>query len=353
MKTLFIILAVLLLIVAIVVAVLHHPAFGRRMGKERKARIEASPNWRDGCFQNQIPTPQFTGNANMMSAVRKMLKGENRVPKEPLPAVKTDLKSLPTDRDWLVWFGHSSYLFQLGGKRFLVDPLLKMEIPVSLMMHPFKGTDIYSPDDMPEIDYLIITHEHWDHLDYATLRDLRCKVRHVVCPLGVAEYLEYWKYDKSNITEMDWYDSFNSNSSTLNLTITCLPTRHFSNRLFKRDKTLWASFMVEVGDRKVYVGGDGGYDNRFKQIREQFGQVDLAMMENGQYNENWANIHLMPADLEQAILDLQAKQVFTVHHDKFSLSPHPWSEPDSVAQTIAKRDAVHLLDQAIGTVVYF
>ena len=352
MKTLIIV-VVLLLLVAAVVAVLNHPAFGRRLGKERKARIEASPNWRDGQFQNQIPTLQLTGNTNWFSAVRNMLKGENRVPKEPIFAVKTDLKSLPTDRDWLVWFGHSSYLFQLGGKRFLVDPLLKMEFPVSVMMHPFKGTDIYSPDDMPEIDYLIITHEHWDHLDYATLRDLRDKIQHVVCPLGVAEYLEYWKYDKDIITEMDWYETFNSRLSTPNPRITCLPTRHFSNRMFKRDKTLWASFMVEVGGRKVYVGGDGGYDNRFKQIRAQFGQVDLAMMENGQYNENWANIHLTPADLEQAILDLQAKQVFTVHHDKFSLAPHPWTEPDAVEQAIAERNSIRLLDQPIGTVVYF
>jgi len=352
MKTLIIILAVLLLITA-VVAVLNHPCFGRRMGKERKARIEASPNWRNGQFQNQIPTPQLTGNTNWFSAMRKMMKGENRVPKEPIRAVKTDLKSLPTNRDWLVWFGHSSYLFQLGGKRFLVDPLLKMEFPVSVMLHPFKGTDIYSPDDMPEIDYLIITHEHWDHLDYATLRDLRGKVRHAVCPLGVAEYLEYWKYDKNIITEMDWHETLNFQLSTFNLAITCLPTRHFSNRMFKRDQTLWASFMVEVGERKVYVGGDGGYDDRFKQIREQFGQVDLAMMENGQYNENWAKIHLMPADLEQAILDLQAKQMFTVHHDKFSLAPHAWTEPDSVAQALAERDSIRLLDQAIGTVVWF
>ena len=134
MKTLLIVLAVLLLIVAGVVAVLNHPAFGRRMGKERKARMEASPNWRNGQFQNQIPTPQLTGNTNWFSAVRKMMKGENRVPKEQIHAVKTDLKSLPSDRDWLVWFGHSSYLFQLGGKRFLVDPLLKMEFPVSVMM---------------------------------------------------------------------------------------------------------------------------------------------------------------------------------------------------------------------------
>jgi L-ascorbate metabolism protein UlaG (beta-lactamase superfamily) len=351
MKTLLIVLSVILVIAIVGAIILNHPCFGRRMSKERKARIEASPNYRDGQFQNQIPTPQFTGDKSMFGALWEFLSEnkKDRVPKEAVPAVKTDLKALPTDKDWLVWFGHSSYLFCLDGKRYLVDPVLKMEFPVSVMMHPFKGTDIYSPDDMPEIDVLIVTHEHWDHLDYATLRDLKEKVKHVVCPLGVAEYLEYWGYNPAFITEMDWYETGNYQLSTIN----CLPTRHFSNRLFKRDQTLWASFMVESGDRKVYVGGDGGYDDRFKEIYERFGSVDLALMENGQYNKDWANIHLMPKDLEQAILDLRPKHVFTVHHDKFSLAPHAWTEPDSVAHDIAQRHPIALLDQLIGTVVYF
>ena len=354
MKTAIIILSILVLLVVTAIAVLQHPAFGRRMSAERKARIVASPNYRDGMFQNQLPTPQFTGNHNTLKAMWTMLtrRDSNRVPIQPILAIKTDLKNLPTDRDWFVWFGHSSYLFQLGGKRFLVDPLLKMEFPASLMLKPFKGTDIYSPDDMPDIDVLIITHEHWDHLDYATLRDLRPKVKHVVCPLGVAEYLEYWHYAPSIITEMDWGDNFsifNCQSS-----ISCLPTRHFSNRfLDKRNQTLWAAFMVEVGDRKVYIGGDGGYDDRFRQAHEQFGKIDLAIMENGQYNPNWAYIHMLPQDLEQAILDMQPEQVFTVHHDKFALSTHTWSEPDSVAQSIAERNTIRLLDHPIGTIVEF
>ena len=355
MKILLIVLAVISVIAIVGVIILNHPAFGRRMSKERKARIEASPNYRDGQFQNQIPTPQFTGDRSMFGALWEFLTDskKDRTPKEGVPAVKTDLKALPagpstgsgTDKDWLVWFGHSSYLFCLDGKRYLVDPVLKMEFPVTVMMRPFKGTDIYSPDDMPEIDVLIVTHEHWDHLDYATLRDLKDKVKHMVCPLGVAEYLEYWGYDPKCITEMDWYEKVDN--------ITCLPTRHFSNRLFKRDQTLWASFMVESGGRKVYVGGDGGYDQRFKEVYERFGSVDLALMENGQYNKDWVNIHLMPKDLEQAILDLQPKQVFTVHHDKFSLAPHAWTEPDSVAHDIAERNSIRLLDQPIGTVVEF
>lgn len=351
-----ILLSILLLLVVMPAAVLFHPAFGRRVSAERKARIEASPNYRDGMFQNQLPTPQFTGNTNMLKAMWTMLrrKDSNRVPKEPLPAVKTDLKNLPADRDWFVWFGHSSYLFQLGGKRFLVDPLLKMEFPSSLMLKPFAGTEIYTPEDMPKIDVLIITHEHWDHLDYATLRDLRPKVAHVVCPLGVAEYLEYWKYDPSIITEMDWAESLRTQTAMQTETITCLPSRHFSNRLLRgRNQTLWAAFMVEVGDRKVYIGGDGGYDERFREVHEQFGRIDLAVMENGQYNPNWAYIHMLPKDLELAILDMQPEHVITVHHDKFALSTHAWSEPDSVAHAIAEKNAVKLLDQPIGTIIYF
>ena len=235
-----------------------------------------------------------------------------------------------------------------------------MDFPASLMLKPFAGTDIYSPDDIPEIDYLIITHEHWDHLDYATLRDLRQKVRHAVCPLGVAEYLEYWGYDKALISEMDWYDTYNlptsSNSqlSALNPKLTCLPTRHFSNRLLRsRNQTLWAAFLIESDGRKVYIGGDGGYDDRFRQAREQYGHIDLAVMENGQYNPNWAYVHMLPQDLEKAVLDMQPEQVITVHHDKFALSTHAWSEPDSVARSIAEHNNILFLDKPIGTVVYF
>lgn len=372
MKTTIIILSILALLVVAVVAVLQHPAFGRRVSAERKARIEASPNYRDGMFRNRQPTPQFTGNRSSLKTLWTMLmrRDNNRVPMEPIPAVKTDLMNLPTGQDWIVWFGHSSYLFCLGGKRFLVDPLLRMEFPASLMLKPFKGTDIYSPDDMPDIDCLIVTHEHWDHLDYAALRDLRGKVAHVICPLGVGEYLEYWKYDPAIIHEMDWYESLSVASSDdlsaersvndsglsgeAGLKVTCLPTRHFSNRLLRgRDQTLWAAFMVEAGGRKVYIGGDGGYDDRFLEVRKQFGHIDLAVMENGQYNPNWAYVHLLPHDLEQAVLDMQPAQVVTVHHDKFALSTHAWSDPDSVARSIADRHPVRILDQPIGTVIYF
>lgn len=360
---LIIILGIILLVTGTGLAILSHPAFGlwRHHSLER---IQASPNYYDGMFQNQEPTLQFTGDSNGPDAKHrrwKMIKrfmadkDSVRIPIEPIEAVKTDLRALPTDEDWLVWFGHSSYLFCLNGKRVLVDPVLQPEWPSSVMLKAFPGTDIYRPNDLPEIDVLIVTHEHWDHMDYATLRDIRTKVKYVVCPLGIADYLRYWGYSNEQIAEMDWAESFCRQTAIRDtIAITCLPSRHFSNRLLgKRNQTLWASFMIEAGGRKVYIGGDGGYDKRFREIHERFGSIDLAFLENGQYNANWKYIHTTPEDLEKVILDLQAKQVFTVHHDKYSLAMHPWYEPDSVAHNLAARHNIHLLDAPIGTVVSY
>ena len=355
-QVMIVLIIVSLLCLTVVMAVLFfHPAFGPHPfggGKEPESK-----NYREGRFQNEIPTPQFTGERTSgLAAMWKFLtdRSNERSPKTSVETVRTDIKSLPADKDWFVWFGHSSYLFSIGGNKVLVDPLLKMEFPASVMMKPFPGTDIYTPEDMPEIDLLVITHEHWDHMDYATLRELRPKIRHIVCPLGIAQYMTYWGFPREIITEMDWYDEGERvNGQTAKVRVTCLPTRHFSNRLFGANQTLWASFMVECNGRKVYIGGDGGYDDRFSRIRDRFGAVDLAVMENGQYNTNWAYIHMLPKDLEQAMLDLQAQQYITVHHDKFSLAPHAWSEPDSVAHSIAERDGLQVLDQPIGSVIYW
>ena len=355
------------LLVIGVVLLLSHPAFGPRPLGGASAAAKASPHYRDGRFHNEVPTQQFTGQRGSgLSAMWHFLtdRTNERVPKKPVEIERNDIRQAvadrtkPSSRDLFVWFGHSSYLFTLGGRTVLVDPLLKMEFPSSLMMKPFPGTDYYTPADMPDIDMLVITHEHWDHLDYANLRELRPKVRHAVCPLGIADYLIRWGYSPEIITEMDWYDqstisdfdlSAGRSTSDSAIVVHCLPTRHFSNRLFGANQTLWASFLLDFNGKKVYIGGDGGYDDRFRRIHKQFGMIDLAIMENGQYNTNWAYIHMLPEDLEQAMMDLQAKQYITVHHDKFSLAPHAWSEPDSVARSIAGRhSSIHIIDNKIG-----
>lgn len=255
---------------------------------------------------------------------------------------------MPEDSDWMVWFGHSSYLLQLSGKRVLVDPVFCMASPVSFVNKPFKGTDIYKPEDMPEIDYLVISHDHWDHLDYQTVVQLKERVRKVICPLGVGEHFERWGYDKENLVELDWKeDALLDNGFTVH----CLPARHFSGRGLTPNQTLWASFLLETPSRKVYIGGDGGYDTHFEEIGRQYPDIDLAILENGQYNEDWQHIHLMPTALGEAARDLKAKRLVTVHHSKYALARHPWDEPLKNELEAATRNSLDLIAPEIGEVV--
>ena len=176
---------------------------------ERLERIRRSPNYRDGQFRNLHPTPQMTSGKGFAGSMWGILFGskERREPASALPVLKPDLHRLERAEDALVWFGHSSYLLQLDGVRLLVDPVLTYKWPMSLFFSPFKGTDVFSPEDMPDIDCLIVTHDHWDHLDYRTVMQLKERIGRVVCPLGVGEHFEYWGFDSDRIVELDWNES--------------------------------------------------------------------------------------------------------------------------------------------------
>lgn len=235
----------------------------------------------------------------------------------------------------------------LGGKRMLVDPVLTSEFPVSLMMmKPFPGSDIYSPADIPPIDILIITHDHYDHLDYGTIRDIKERVGLVICPLGVGEHLEYWGVDKNKIMELDWHQT----AAVDPMKIECLPARHFSGRLFKRRNTLWASFTITLSDgMTVYIGGDSGYGKHYQQIAQRYPTVNYAILEDGQYNEDWRYIHTLPAQQDSVIHDLGAKNVLPVHNSKFALARHSWYEPiDKIRETATADTSFHLIDAIIG-----
>lgn len=313
---------------------------------QRLERVQQSPQWADGEFHNQQTTPQFTGDK---SAVRVMWdylfsKIDGLSPSAPVPAVKTNLKSIGRDEEVVVWLGHSSVFVQTAGKRFLFDPVLTAALPVTLFMRPFKGADAYAPADIPPVDFLIITHDHWDHLDYRTVKALRRRVGAVVCPLGVGQHFEYWGWDASLVHEMDWGDSLAIDSTA---TLRCLPARHFSGRLLGRNRTLWASYLID-GARRIYVSGDGGYDGRFAAIGRQYPGIDLAIMENGQYNTQWRYIHMMPQLLPQAVDDLGARWLLTYHNSKYALARHRWNEPlDSIAAN-ARGHAWQLLTPRIG-----
>ena len=330
---------------------LHTPAFGRLPRGERLERIKRSPHYRDGEFRNLSPTRMMTSEKGRWEAMWEFIfkkAPEGLRPDAPVKAVKTDLHALGRQEDWLVWFGHSSYLLQMGGRRVLVDPVFCSASPVAFVNKPFPGTDIYRPEDMPEIDYLVITHDHWDHLDYRTVTRLKDRVGRVVCPLGVGEHLERWGFDPARLVELDWHEKAMPDSG---FAVHCLPARHFSGRGLQANRTLWASFMLEAGGRTVFVGGDSGYGAHFADIGRRFPKIDLAILENGQYNADWRYIHTMPKYLKAEVEALHPRKVLTVHHSKYALARHRWEEPLENARRLAAEDSADVLVPVVGEVV--
>ena len=313
-------------LIAVVFLIFKHPIFGGSIKGKRLERIKKSPNYKDGTFQNLSITPSLAEGFTMRQVMWEFLtdKTPNKTPDHTIPSVKTDLKSQPITENFMVWMGHSSYYFQIDGKRFLVDPVFSGNAsPIPGTTKAFAGTDIYTVDDLPEIDFLIISHDHYDHLDYITVKELQPKVKKVISGLGVGAHFERWDYTEDQLTELDWYEDFSSNG----FKITSTPARHFSGRLFKRNTSLWSSFVLETPTQKIFIGGDSGYDFHFKEIGEKFGPFDWAILENGQYNEKWKYIHTLPEEFTKVVEDLGAKNVLPVHSGKFSLAQHAWDEP--------------------------
>jgi len=301
--------------------------FGQAPQGNGLTEVEKSPHYHDGQFHNQLPTPGFTGKKNMLAAWWEFLtaRRENSRPAQPLPLVKTDLASLPPEQEVAVWLGHSSWYLQLGGKRILIDPVFSAyAAPFSFLNKAFDGDYPWTAQGMPEIDLLIISHDHYDHLDYATIRALMPKIHRVITPLGVGSHLRYWGMNPDIITEADWNRAIIVDDQ---LTVHVLPARHFSGRGLKRNQTLWASFMFVTPEEKLYYSGDSGYGPHFKAIGEQFGAVDLAIMENGQYDEDWKYIHMMPEQTAQAAVDLNASAILPGHSGRFVLAKHTWDDP--------------------------
>lgn len=294
---------------------------------ERLARIEASPNFRNGEFHNQIDTPMLSSGKNRGRLFwETFFAGDERVrPEKPLPGIKTDLRALPEGGDFLVWLGHSSLFLRLGGRNILIDPVFSAYAsPLPFINRAFDGGSLYQPEDMPNIDCLVLSHDHWDHLDYATLKALKPKIDRVICPLGVGAHLEYWGFDKAVIYEADWEESL---EPLPELKIHILPARHFSGRSLTSNKTLWASFLFESGRYRVFYSGDSGYGPHFNKIAHDFGPVNWAILEDGQYGPDWKYIHMSPEEVLKAARDLQAKAMLPVHAGRFALSRHAWDEP--------------------------
>ncbi|RPD42187.1 MBL fold metallo-hydrolase [Chitinophaga barathri] len=342
------ILGLLVLLAVITFIYMKQSKFGKAPSGERLEMIKRSPNYKDGKFQNLHLTPSLTEGYNIFEVTWEVLfkKSPRRRPVDSLPSIKTNLRNIPADKDVLVWFGHSSYFMQIDGKRILVDPVLSGNAsPIPGTTTSFNGSDIYTVADLPDIDYLFISHDHYDHLDYETLTKLRPRVRKVICGLGVGAHFEHWGYTKDQLAERDWHQTLEPDSGFI---IHTTPARHFSGRGFTRNNTLWMSYVLQTPTMKIYIGGDSGYDTHFADIGNKFGPFDLVMIDNGQYDIKWKYIHTQPAEALQAAHDLKAKRLFPVHSSKFMLANHPWDEPLAKISELNKTIGIPLVTPFIG-----
>jgi L-ascorbate metabolism protein UlaG (beta-lactamase superfamily) len=321
--------------------------FGKPASGTRLERIKKSPNYTGNQFVNQNHTPNFAEGVTMPMVLKSFFfeNSPNGKPKQPLPSHKTDLTKISDDS--FVWFGHSSYLLRTSNKNILVDPVFSGNAsPLSFTTKAFPGSNVYGVADMPEIDYLIITHDHWDHLDYRTVIALDKKVKHIITGLGTGSHLEHWGISPAKITELDWWESFTGEDG---FRFTATPARHFSGRGFKRNQHLWISLVLETGAKKIYLGGDSGFDAHFKVIGNKFGSFDLAILECGQYHPYWKYIHMLPEETVLAADDLNAKKFIPVHWGKFRLSLHDWDEP--VKTVSQQKSASVLITPEIGKAI--
>lgn len=336
-------------------AILSQDKFGHQPDGERLRRIQASPHYVGGEFVNTVPTAMLAeGQSTFKILWDNLFAGSARLrPEEPLPTVRLDLADpdvVDVSRDMVIWLGHSSYFIQLGGKRILVDPVFSDHgAPFSFFNRIFSGTDLYAAADMPQIDYLVITHDHWDHLDHPTVTELMPKVETVVCPLGVGAHFERWGYPKERLREADWNTTLQLGNG---LAIHAVPARHYSGRGFSKNKSLWAGFVLETSERRIYLSGDTGYGPHFADIARIFGSFDLVALDGGQYDPRWPLIHMTPEEAVLAAEEIGAEAMMLAHVGRFSIASHSWDEPFIRANNAAKDKDFRLLTPKIGEPVW-
>ncbi|MBU1822583.1 MAG: MBL fold metallo-hydrolase [Bacteroidetes bacterium] len=318
-------LVIFLLIGGIFIFIKVAPQFGQPPEEQHLAKIKQSPHYEDGSFVNSIPTSMDMSFADGIETIREFLTVENAEPDQPLPVAFSNKPGPVSDSSlFITWFGHSAVLVEMEGKRILLDPMLGPSAsPVSFIGQRFEYRQPIDFSLLQNIDFVVLSHDHYDHLDYPSIQKLNPEVGHFYVPLGVGSHLRRWGVDSSKITELDWWES--AEAGTMSLTAT--PARHFSGRgLTDRNATLWASWVLKSPAHAVYFSGDSGYGPHFKEIGERFGPFDLAMMECGQYNKKWEAIHMLPEQTMQAFLDLKGKVLMPIHWGAFQLSVHPWTE---------------------------
>ncbi|MCL4113162.1 UNVERIFIED_CONTAM: hypothetical protein GTU68_065798 [Idotea baltica] len=256
----------------------------------------------------------------------EMFTAESSTPSKPLPTrfVSKDLASTDSALHF-TWYGHSSLLVEIDGKRILVDPMFgDAAAPVSFFSPRFALEHPIPLEEIRNIDAVIISHDHYDHLDYGSILAIKDQVGHFFTALGVGEHLKRWGVEAERISTLDWWSQVDFKG----LELVCTPARHFSGRsLNDRNQSLWASWVIKGHDQKLFFSGDSGYAEHFLEIGDRHGPFDLAFIECGQYNVRWEPVHMMPEQSVLAAKDLKADYMMPIHWGSFRLSTHTWTDP--------------------------
>ena len=330
------------------------PQFGGSPTEEQTESYSKTGHYKEGVFVNELETNMDMDFSAIYETMLEFIKGgENLQPKKDLPVKKIEAQWIEQNKNQLTkltWFGHSAFLLQLDGKKILIDPMLG-ESPAP---HPMIGVKRYNKEipieieNLPFIDFVIISHDHYDHLDYESIMKLKGKVGKFYMPLGVGAHFKNWGFDENQILELDWWDETMED----NIKLVCTPSRHFSGRgLTDRSATLWSSWVILSEKKKIYFSGDGGFGPHFKEIGDKYGPFDVGLMECGQYNKNWAQIHMMPEQTVQATIDVGAQWLVPVHWGAFTLSLHDWTDSIERVSAEAKRKNVNISTPAIGETI--
>ncbi|MGC5327570.1 MBL fold metallo-hydrolase [Brevibacillus sp. SYSU BS000544] len=331
----------------------YYPVFGGKASREKSDTFNQYENFSEGKFVNQIPTIMDMKIGTTISVLKDFLRGNPKgKPDRSIPMVSLNTANLLDDhkQSKITWFGHSAFLLEVDGKRILIDPMFG-NAPSPF---PIFGSKRYSEklpfeiDALPLIDAVIYSHDHYDHLDFSTIKKLKDKVSQFIVPLGVGAHLERWGIDQEKISEHGWWSEFEWNG----LTLVCTPARHFSGRsLTDRNSTLWCSWVITTEQLNIYFSGDSGYGPHFKEIGEKYGPFDLTLMECGQYDERWSAIHMVPEETVQAHLDVNGKTLVPIHWAAFTLALHDWTDPIERAWKEAKKKSVDISTPKIGETI--
>ncbi|WP_053975469.1 MBL fold metallo-hydrolase [Mangrovimonas xylaniphaga] len=303
--------------------------YGAKPTNDHITQYAKSPNWNNDKFQNLEETIMSISIQNLPKLLYKQFfKKQDREPKTHLPIETFNKEQFlsPSENTKFIWYGHSVILLRMQNKTLLIDPMLGPDAaPIApFPVKRFSKNTLDLIEEFPEIDLVLITHDHYDHLDYKSIKKLRSKVKHFYVALGVGRHLEKWGVPNDQITEFDWWEK----SSFEGIDISFTPTRHFSGRgLTDRAKCLWGGWAFKTPSENIWFSGDGGYGKHFKEIGDRLGPFDFGFMECGQYNQNWHLIHMFPKESVQAARDAKVQCIMPVHWAGFSLAQHSWQEP--------------------------